>query len=113
MSSRTVTEQQPNPPREQPAGSEWNWPGARWWRVDLHAHSPASHDFGSETDRGDPDWVAWITAARDAGLDAVAVSDHNTAAGTAPLQDAASRVENSPVLFPGVEVTASDGVRWR
>ena len=110
MSSRTVTEQQPDPPREQPTGSEWNWPGARWWRVDLHVHSPASHDFGSETDRDDPDWGAWITAARDAGLDAVAVTDHNTAAGIAPLQDAASRVENSPVLFPGVEVTASDGV---
>ena len=55
------------------------------------------------------DWVAWITAARDAGLDAVAVTDHNTAAGIAPLQDAASRVQNSPVLIPGVEVTASDG----
>ena len=79
--------------------------------VDLHAHSPASHDFGSETDRDDPDWGAWITAARDAGLDAVAVTDHNTAAGIAPLQDAASRVEGSPVLFPGVEVTASDGAR--
>ena len=95
---------------EQLMGTQWNWPGARWWRVDLHAHSPASHDFGSEADRGDPDWVAWITAARDAGLDAIAVTDHNTAAGIAPLQDAASRVENGPVLFPGVEVTASDGV---
>ena len=106
----TVTEHQPNRPRVQPTGSEWNWPGARWWRVDLHAHSPASHDFGSETDRDDPDWLAWIAAARDAGLDAIAVTDHNTAAGIAPLQDAASRVENSPVLFPGAEVTASDGV---
>ena len=54
--------------------------------------------------------MAWITAARDAGLDAVAVTDHNTAAGIAALQEAASRVENSPALFPGVEITASDGV---
>ena len=103
-------EQDPNLPQEQPIGAQWNWPGSRWWRVDLHSHSPASHDFGSETDRADPDWVAWITAARDAGLDAIAITDHNTADGIAPLQDAASRVESSPVLYPGVEVTASDGV---
>ena len=103
-------EQDTNLPNEHPIGVEWNWPGSRWWRVDLHAHSPASHDFGSETDRADPDWVAWITAARDAGLDAIAITDHNTADGIAHLQDAASRVERSPVLYPGVEVTASDGV---
>ena len=103
-------EQDPNLPQEQPIGAQWNWPGSRWWRVDLHSHSPASHDFGSETDRADPDWVAWITAARDAGLDAIAITDHNTADGIAPLQDAVSRVESSPVLYPGVEVTASDGV---
>ena len=103
-------EQNPNLTQEQPIGAQWNWPGSRWWRVDLHSHSPASHDFGSETDRADPDWVAWITAARDAGLNAIAITDHNTADGIAPLQDAASRVESSPVLYPGVEVTASDGV---
>ena len=65
-------------PDEHPTGAQWNWPGSRWWRVDLHAHSPASHEFGSEADRADPDWVAWITAARDAGLDAIAITDHNT-----------------------------------
>ena len=88
----------------------WDWPGSRWWRVDLHAHSPASHDFGSQIDRDGPDWVAWITAARDAGLHAVAITDHNTASGIEPLQQAAAQVQDSPVLFPGVEVTASDGV---
>ena len=88
----------------------WDWPGSRWWRVDIHAHSPASHDFGSQIDRDGPDWVAWITAARDAGLHAVAITDHNTASGIEPLQQAAAQVQDSPVLFPGVEVTASDGV---
>ncbi len=90
--------------------TKWNWPGSRWWRVDLHAHSPASHDYGSQADRDDPDWVAWITAARDAGLDAIAITDHNTAGGIDALQHAALQVEGSPVLFPGVEITASDGV---
>ena len=88
----------------------WNWPGSRWWRVDIHTHSPASHDFGSEADRDHPDWAAWITAARDAGLDAIAITDHNTAGGIEFLQQAALQVRNSPVVFPGVEISASDGV---
>ncbi len=88
----------------------WDWPGSRWWRVDLHTHSPASYDFGSQKDRELSDWRRWIESARDAGLDAVAVSDHNTVAGISELQQAAECVENAPVIFPGVELTAGDGV---
>ena len=89
----------------------WTWPGSRWWRVDFHTHSPASYDFKNrETNTDDRErWVTWITAARDAGLDAVAITDHNTADGIEPLKNACSQVENAPVLFPGVEVTANDG----
>jgi len=90
--------------------ASWDWPGSRWWRVDLHTRSPASHDFGTQVDRDHPDWVGWITAARDAGLNAVAITDHNTAGGIERLQQAASEVQDSPLLFPDVEVTASDGV---
>ncbi len=90
--------------------TSWNWPGSRWWRVDLHTHSPASHDFKPETDRTTPDWRRWVKAVRDAGLDAVAITDHNTAAGIAELKEAAAGLEDAPVLFPGVEVTASDGI---
>jgi len=89
----------------------WRWPGSRWWRVDFHTHSPASYDFKNrEANVNDHEcWVKWITAARDAGLDAVAITDHNTADGIASLQEACSQVENAPVLFPGVEITANDG----
>lgn len=87
----------------------WIWPGARWWRVDLHAHSPKSYDFGSDQDGENPNWKIWVMAASDAGLHVLAVTDHNTADGVNPLQDAASDVCCSPVLFPGVELTASDG----
>ena len=89
----------------------WIWPGSRWWRVDFHTHSPASYDFKNrETNTDDRErWVTWITAARDAGLDAVAITDHNTADGIEPLKNACSQVENAPVLFPGVELTANDG----
>ncbi len=88
----------------------WDWPGARWWRVDLHTHSPASHDFGTEDDRANPDWTQWVRTVRTAGLNAAAVTDHNTAAGISKLQRAAKGVEDAPGLFPGVEITASDGI---
>ncbi len=88
---------------------EWTWPGSRWWRMDLHTHSPESQDFDRESDDV-RDWLGWIEATAKAGLDAVAITDHNTAAGISEIQDAAIGVTNAPVLFPGVEVTASDGV---
>ena len=82
-----------------------NWPGSKWWKFDLHAHTPKSHDFKG----GDADFENWLTAARDAGLDAIAITDHNAADGIKPMQDAAARVENAPVIFPGAELTAADG----
>ena len=90
--------------------TSWNWPGSHWWRVDLHAHSPKSYDFGSQSDRENADWTRWLTAACDAGIQAVAITDHNTAEAIDHLKDAGSKVEVAPVLFPGVELTASDGI---
>ena len=90
--------------------TSWKWPGSRWWRIDLHTHSPASHDFKPEADRANADWPQWVKSVRDAGLDAAAITDHNTAAGIAELQEAAAGLEDAPILFPGVELTASDGV---
>ena len=88
----------------------WDWPGSRWWRVDLHTHTPASHDFGTLADRETPDWPGWVKAVRAAGLDAAVVTDHNTGAGIAELQGAAVDLDDAPTLFPGVELTAADGI---
>ena len=88
----------------------WDWPGSRWWRVDLHTHTPASYDFKPEADQANPDWTQWVKAVRAAGLDAAAVTDHNTAAAIAELQEAAAGLDDAPALFPGVELTACDGV---
>ena len=82
-----------------------NWPGSKWWKFDLHAHTPASHDFRGD----DADFENWLTIACDAGMNAIAITDHNTADGIAQAQDAAARVENAPVIFPGAELTAADG----
>ena len=51
----------------------------------------------------------WLEAARDAGIDALAVTDHNTAEAISLIQSAASKVDAVPVVFPGVELTASNG----
>ena len=88
----------------------WDWPGARWWRVDLHTHSPASYDFRATDDHANSDWTQWVRMVGTVGLDAVAVTDHNTASGIAELQRVAKEVQDAPVLFPGVELTASNGV---
>ena len=83
---------------------EWDWPGSRWWRVDLHARTPASGDFDRPGDER-RNWPDWIEAAARAKLDAVAITDHNTAAGIAAIQAAAAAVGSAPILFPGVEIT--------
>ena len=83
--------------------ASWNWPGSRWWRVDLHTHSPASYDFKPDADRTAKDWAAWVSAAKSAGLDAVALTDHNTPQGIAGIQEAAKG--QGLTVFPGVEVT--------
>lgn len=89
--------------------TSWEWPGSRWWRVDLHAHSPASYDYHPESERIAQDWNGWVQAASAALLQAVAVTDHNTAAGLAAIQAAASITQDAPVIFPGTELTANDG----
>ena len=86
----------------------WNWPGSRWWRFDLHTHTPASYDFKPLTDFETFDWKSWISAAQEAKLDAVAITDHNTAKAVNLLKQAAEGL-TGPVIFPGVEITASDG----
>ena len=87
----------------------WDSPGSRWWRLDIHAHSPKSHDFKDQLEEDADAMRRWLEAARDAGIDAIAVTDHNTADAIQPIQDASSAVDASPIVFPGVELTANDG----
>jgi histidinol phosphatase-like PHP family hydrolase len=83
--------------------ASWDWPGSRWWRVDLHTHSPASYDFKPDADRNARDWASWVSAAKLAGLQAVALTDHNTPLGITDAQIAA--LAQGLTVFPGVEVT--------
>lgn len=82
---------------------DWSWPGARWWRCDLHVHSPASHDFRDcEATAAD-----WVQAAVDRGVEVVAVTDHDAAGFTT---DARAAAGDRIVVLAGVEITSSEGI---
>ena len=99
----------------------WKWPGSRWWKFDFHAHTPASEDYGKGRDdqrrlrKITP--KEWLLGFMRAGVDCVAVTDHNTGAWIDPLKDALLELKqekppgfNHLHLFPGVEVTANGNI---
>lgn len=58
----------------------------RWYRVDLHIHTPASEDYVDKS-------VSYLDILREAerrGLDMIAITDHNTIAGYEALLDEVS-----------------------
>jgi len=73
--------------------------GAKWHKVDLHFHTPESHDYKDRT----ISYEALIHKAASSGLDMIAVTDHNTGAGYEKIQEAAKKA--SLVILPGVEIT--------
>ena len=98
----------------------WEWSGARWWKFDLHTHTPASDDYGEG-----PDQAAlkartpreWLLDYMRGGLDCVAVTDHNSGAWIDQLKAALQQLEaDKPdcfrplTLFPGVEISVNGGV---
>lgn len=100
----------------------------RWYKVDLHTHTPASNDYE------DPgvSYLEWLATARKRGLDIVAITDHNTVAGVAAIRreiDWLTRLQeqnrltdaergnleqwrqlaNEIIVLPGFEFTATFG----
>lgn len=100
--------------------SNWKWNGARWWKVDFHAHTPASEDYGKGPDqatlrlRSPREWLLDFMHAK---IDCVAVTDHNSGAWVDQLKHAyeALRLERPEGyrdihLFPGVEISVNGGI---
>lgn len=103
----------------------WSYPGGRWWKFDFHTHTPASKDTGA--------WQAaigtsaeltpqtWLLKYMAAGVDCVAITDHNTGEWIDKLKAAYSDMNrranagNPPAgfrelhLFPGVEISVQGG----
>ena len=102
------------------SSQDWPYPGARWWKFDLHTHTPASSDYGKGPEQASLQQVDprdWLLGFMQADIDCVAVTDHNSGAWVDRLKQALQELaEDEPEgyrplhLFPGVEVTASGGV---
>ena len=54
----------------------------RWYRVDLHLHSPASSDY----EEPKVTYLEWLRTASERDLDIVAITDHNTVAGVGAVR---------------------------
>lgn len=76
--------------------------GTKWYKCDLHLHTPASKCFKDQTVTPEQ----WVQAALDKGLNCVAVTDHNTGAWIDKIKVAAQGT--GLVVYPGVELTCSD-----
>ena len=100
--------------------ADWKYPGARWWKFDLHTHTPASADYGKGPQQAMLKKLSprdWLLDYMRAGVDCVAVTDHNSGEWIDPLKEALAvlQQEGHPnfrhmTLFPGVEITANGGV---
>ncbi len=94
---------------------EWTWNGARWWKFDFHTHTRASDDYGKGPDQEalkERPLEQWLLDYMRAGIDCVAVTDHNTGAAIDPLCGALESLKSQGhpdyrelVLFPGVELS--------
>lgn len=96
------------------------FPGARWWKFDFHTHTPASADFGKGSGQQALRQITpgdWLLNFMRAGIDCVAVTDHNSGEWIDKLKEAFAKLETDKhpqfrqlYLFPGVEITANGGI---
>ena len=91
--------------------------GARFYRVDLHNHTPFDPHFnrqGLVVETG-PQKAAFAEAYvrylhQDQGIEIVGVTEHNDVSWLSYIQEAARQVDDL-IVFPGVEVGAKEGKR--
>ncbi len=101
----------------------------RWYKADLHLHSPASRDY----EEPGVTYLEWLRKVVDQGLEIVAITDHNTVAGIGAIRrelewltrledsragsprtneqrfDEWRELGNQVVVLPGFEFTATFG----
>lgn len=76
--------------------------GNRWYKTDLHLHTPASRCFKDQNVTPEQ----WVNRCLEQNLDVVAITDHNTGAYIDSIKEASI---NTPLtVFPGVEVTCGE-----
>lgn len=77
--------------------------GLRFRKLDLHVHTPASKDFAERSITPE----ALVQEALKKGLEAIAVTDHNSGAAVDDVKAAGK--DRGLTVFPGVEITCSGG----
>ncbi len=100
-------------------GRTWTFPGAGWWKFDFHTHTPCSSDTYWHRKQDTPDHLSpeqWLQRFMDAGIDCVAITDHNSGAWIDDLKAAYEEMRNvgrrgfrELHLFPGVEISVNGG----
>ena len=100
---------------------QWPYPGSRWWKFDFHTHTPISRDtWWAKNDAvlSPEDWLLRYMAA---GIDCVAITDHNSGAWADKLKCAYAQMKTQAdagsvpegfrelTLFPGVEISVHGG----
>lgn len=100
---------------------QWPYPGSRWWRFDFHTHTPASLDTPWAQQRLDLTPQQWLLKYMEAGIDCVAITDHNTGDWVDLLKDAYQQMADHNdliaevegfrriTIFPGVEISVNGG----
>ncbi|HUT44236.1 MAG TPA: hypothetical protein VMW95_07845 [Desulfobacterales bacterium] len=99
---------------------KWNWAGASWWKFDFHTHTPASEDYGKGPKQAElkrRNEKEWLLDYMKAGIDCLAITDHNSGEWVDKLKEALRELESErplygrPLhLFPGVEISACGGI---
>lgn len=94
-----------------------NLPGAKWFKFDFHTHTPASLDSIWAKQNYDLKPQDWLLKFMQAGIDCIAVTDHNSGSWIDKLNNAYNEMQkNQPegfreiTIFPGVELSVSGGV---
>ena len=80
--------------------------GARFVRADLHVHSKASYDVSQDSGMTPS---AIIDAAVSAGIEILAITDHNTVEAIPESLAHARRYAGKLLFIPGIELTANEG----
>ena len=76
--------------------------GLKYKKMDLHVHTPASHDFKNKEIT--PEQI--VEHCQNIGLDAIAITDHNTGEYIDKIKEAA---KGKVIIFPGVEISCVGG----
>ena len=80
--------------------SELQWNGGRWWKFDFHTHTPASDDYGKGPNQAALKKISskeWLLEFMRAGVDCIAITDHNTGAWIDRIKTAYSELESEEI----------------